>query len=67
LRRLRMRRMRPGLVGNLRRGVCCGFRLLPILGRMPLLLGKARRHCAKFRRFVRRPARAAILLMAAVH
>src|ERR1700733_15464641 len=45
LRRVWMLRMRPGLVGTLRRGVrcrdrvCCRCRLLHNLGRLPLLLG----------------------------
>jgi hypothetical protein len=52
LRRLWMRRMRPGLVGRLRRRVCCRCgvcrrrRLLHILGRLPLLLALTRRYCA---------------------
>jgi hypothetical protein len=41
-----MRRMRPGLVGSLRRRMCRRCRLLHILGRLPLLLALRRRHCA---------------------
>ena len=40
LRRVWMRRMRPGLVGSLRRRVRCRCRLLHILGRLPLLLAR---------------------------
>jgi hypothetical protein len=38
LRWVWMCRMRPGLVGSLRRRVCCRSRLLHVLGGVPLLL-----------------------------
>jgi hypothetical protein len=43
LRWVWMCRMRPGLVGSLRRRVCCRSRLLHILGGMPLLLALPRK------------------------
>ncbi len=46
LPRLRMQRMRRGLVGSLWRGVCCRRRLLHILGRLQLLLGAEARFLA---------------------